>query len=62
MAIRRSLKLAAHFYDPYPILEHIGQVAYELGLLVSSKIHPVFYELELKRYVGTQVTPITELP
>lgn len=35
-------KLSIKFYGPYQVSEHIGVVAYKLGLLVSTIIHLVF--------------------
>lgn len=43
VALHRNLKITAHYYGPYPILECVGQVVYKLGLFVSSKIHLVFH-------------------
>lgn len=62
MALHKNLKLAAHIYRPYPILEQVGHVAYKLGLPASSKIHLVFHVSKLKRKVGNQVSQVTELP
>jgi len=37
---RGQNKFSQKFYDSYPISRRIGEVAYELLLLPSSKIHP----------------------
>ena len=54
-------KLASKFYDPY-LIEKIGNVAYQLQLLVGAKIHPVFHVSLLKKYVGGPPQVNLELP
>lgn len=58
---RASPKLSRLFYGPYRILRRIGQVAYELELPVSSRIHPVFHVSMLKPCHGTPATQISPL-
>lgn len=55
LARRHCEKLAARFYDPFPIIERIGQVAYRLDLPPSCKIHTVFHVSQLKRAIGQQL-------
>lgn len=45
-------ELTPRFYGPYQILQCIATVAYMLSLLASSKIHPIFHVLFLKKVVG----------
>lgn len=57
----RVNKLAKRFYGPYKILRALGDVAFELQLLPSSKIHPIFHASQLKPCFGmTEYT--LELP
>lgn len=51
-----SEKLKPRFYGPYPIVRNVGTVAYELDLLVDSKIHNVFHVSCLKKALGQQVS------
>lgn len=61
VVLRESLKLSPKFYGPYKILDKMGSVAYKLELPNSSRIHPVFHVLQLKRVIGT-ATSTTQLP
>ena len=46
---RASHKLAARYYETYPIVERIGVVAYRLRLLESSKVQSIFHISLLER-------------
>ncbi|GKF93054.1 hypothetical protein Tco_0279773, partial [Tanacetum coccineum] len=52
-------KLAAHFYRPFLSIDKIGNVAYKLQLLESSKIHPIFHVSLLKHVVGNHAVEPT---
>ncbi|GAU36702.1 hypothetical protein TSUD_16140 [Trifolium subterraneum] len=45
---RRVHKLSKRFYGPFKLIKAIGEVAFELELPPSSRIHPVFHVSQLK--------------
>lgn len=55
-------KFKPRFYGPYKIFRRIGEVACESELLESSKIHNMFHVSWLKKVLGQQLVPCTQLP
>ncbi|XP_077242379.1 uncharacterized protein LOC143882872 [Tasmannia lanceolata] len=62
VTLRRNLKLSPRYFGPYRILQRVGKVAYKLELPSSSRIHPIFHVSLLKKKLGQQVVPQTQLP
>lgn len=61
VVIRRALKLSPLFYGPFTIIRKVGEVAYELDLLATTRIHPVFQVSQLKPKLGSTNFAITKL-
>jgi hypothetical protein len=57
LGIHISLKLHSRYYEPFKVLQRIGQVAYTLLLHENCNIHPVFHISQLKKHVGSKVIP-----
>lgn len=64
IAPRANHKLAFKFYGPCEIVERIGEVAYKLALLATSRVHPVFHVFSVEEGVDTGQTgaPTVALP
>jgi hypothetical protein len=61
VAGRRINKLAKRFYGPFKLLNAIGDVAFQLELPPTSRIHPVFHVSQLKSCFDDSIPPL-ELP
>lgn len=62
VAPRANHKLAYKFYGPYQILARVGEVAYELALPASRKVHPVFHVSLLKKVLSPDCQVLPQLP
>eukprot|EP00253_Pinus_taeda_P011926 PITA_11926 len=58
----KQQKLSPKFYEPYQVLQGIGEVAYKLALPPTAKIHPVFHVSCLKKVIGHNCKIQTSLP
>ncbi|KAF3659410.1 putative Retrotransposon protein [Capsicum annuum] len=64
MRFRKKEKLSPHYIGPYQIMQRIGGVADELGLLISlASVHPVFHVSILRKCIGDHslVVPVEEI-
>lgn len=50
-----NTKLAHQYYEPYKVLRRVGEVAYQLELPTTTRIHDVFHVSHLKAYLGPEV-------
>ena len=57
-----NTKLAHRYYGPYKNIHKVGEVAYELELPRTSRIHNVFHVSLLKPHVEQHVQVLPELP
>jgi hypothetical protein len=59
---RSSQKLSFKFFGPFQISRRVGEVAYELLLPPTSKIHPVIHVSQLKKTLGSGFVASPSLP
>jgi len=62
LSTHRSLKLHSKYYGPFRILERVGKTAYKLLLPDHCQLHDVFHVSQLKKHIGPQVVPCSDLP
>ena len=53
--LNQDNKLAPMYYGPYKVLHKIGIMSYNLELLASSQVHPIFHVYFLKKVIGYQI-------
>jgi hypothetical protein len=58
---RRIHKLSKRYYGPFKLIKAIWEVAFQLELPNTSKIHPVFHVSQLKSCFGNAATAL-DLP
>jgi hypothetical protein len=61
VAGRRVHKLSKRYYGPYKLIKAIGEVAFQLELPLTSKIHPIFHVSQLKLCFGNAAATL-DLP
>jgi hypothetical protein len=61
VATRSNKKLSFRYYGPFRVLQRIGQVAYKLNLLATSRIHPVIHVSQLKKHIPNEVEVTQDL-
>ena len=62
VAKRLNNKRCRRYFGPFPVVARVGAVAYTLGLLEGSRIHPTFHVSQLKPFRGNSKVPCFPLP
>jgi hypothetical protein len=60
--LHQNLKLTTKYYDPFKILQKVGNAPYKFQLPESAHIHDVFHVSQLKLHLGPKVVPQSNLP
>jgi hypothetical protein len=55
-------KLGLKFFGSFPIVEHMGDIAYHLELPLSGRLHNIFHMGLLKPFPGTLSSTTPALP
>ncbi|XP_026459323.1 uncharacterized protein LOC113359983 [Papaver somniferum] len=62
VSLRKNFKLSAKYYDPFPILSKVGDLAYKMQLPPEARVHRVFHVSQLKLKIGSAHVPSPTLP
>lgn len=62
VASQSNQKLSFKYFGPFLVLQHVGLVAYKLGLPADCRIHSVVYVSQLKAHVPPSTPVHSELP
>ena len=62
LALRKNNKLGLQHFDPFQVIQQIGEVAYKLKLPEESRIHLVFHISVLKLFKGCPTEQYMPLP
>jgi hypothetical protein len=61
VTIATPSKLGPKFYEPYRVLQKVGEVSYKVQLPQNVRIHDVFHVSFFKKFEGTTLTALVPL-
>ena len=62
LGLRNALKLSSKYYGPFRVLQHVGNVSYNLQLPPGTLLHDIFHVNQLKKHLGLAAVPNPRLP